>query len=374
MCRDRLTGKERLARIFNHQDIDRIPLWMLFPLRPWSLAVNVHAIPSYKEVTAVVLEKTDFIHRLNYSRPLLLNAHPDVVYNNTKPQDGFSMLEDCFTVRYKNRALTRGRTIVDDKVVVVPLVKEIEDLKFLMEIPYKMHIPDVSDYEDEVTLVGDRGIIAIMMSDPFGFLKHITSETDFPLFIYEEPEKISAFFDEIQRRNIEYYKWFLERDLGDIYWLDGSEYIAPPFLGPDFFGKYGVKYLSEIVNLVRSYGKKSMIHCHGKVGRILEHFRTINMDSLHPIEPPPMGDTTLRNAREILGPDKILTGNIEYGDLVLGHTEDDITAMALDIIEESKKGPIVMAISGSPTLNPLPPEAARNHLRLIETVLTKGFY
>jgi uroporphyrinogen-III decarboxylase len=123
-----------------------------------------------------------------------------------------------------------------------------------------------------------------------------------------------------------------------------------------------------------SYGKKSIIHCHGKIGRVLQYFKTIGMDALHPLEAPPMGDTTLQKAREILGKDTVFIGNIQYGDLFFGHTEEEIESMALDIIADSHKGPIIMAVTGSPTVDPLPSPAERNYLRIIETCLTKGFY
>jgi uroporphyrinogen-III decarboxylase len=363
--KDRLTGKERLTRIFNHQDIDRIPIWMLFPLKPWRLAVNTHDIPSYAEVNRIAMEKTDIIHRMNFLNLPLSNAHPDVVY--TQHEKGRA-------IQYKDKKLQSEIKMVDGKVVKIPLVKSIDDLDFLIEIPFKLNVPDISSYEDDMALLGDRGIPSIMISDPISVLKHLTDETEFPMLLYEEQERVTVFFDEIQRRTIEYCRFFLEKDLGDIYWLDGSEYIAPPFMAPSFFEKWEVKYLSELVKLVRGYGKKSMIHCHGKIGKILPHFKTIGMESLHPLEAPPMGDTSLRNARAILGPDTIFVGNVQYGDLFFGYTEDQIEAMALDIIEESRKGPIIMAITGSPSVDPLPPQAARNHLRLIETCLTKGFY
>jgi hypothetical protein len=338
--RDQLNGKERLTRIFNNQDIDRIPVWMLFPLKPWSLAVNVHAIPSYERLNHIIFDRTDIIHRINFLHLPLCGTHHKL----------------------------------DKKSAGTPLVKYAGDLDAILEKPFQLQAPDIKNYEEDLAALGDRGIPCIMLSDPVGFLKPLVGETEFPMLLYEEQDRVSAFFDEIHRRAIEYYKWFLERNLGDVYWLDGAEYIVPPFMSPSFFEKWTIKYQSDLVRLIRSYGKKTIIHCHGKIGRVLRHFKTIGMEALHPIEAPPMGDTTLKHAREILGAETVFIGNIQYGDLFFGHTEEEIEAMTLDIIEESRRGPVILAVTGSPTVDPLPPQAERNYMRIIETCLTKGFY
>ena len=87
-----------------------------------------------------------------------------------------------------------------------------------------------------------------------------------------------------------------------------------------------------------------------------------------------MGDVTLRQARAALGPDTIFVGNLQYSDLFHGFTEEEIEAKTLDIIAESHNGPIILSVSASPIVEDLPPHAARNYLRVIETCLTHGRY
>ena len=48
---------------------------------------------------------------------------------------------------------------------------------------------------------------------------------------------------------------------------------------------------------------------------VLEEFKEIGMDMLHPIEAPPMGDCTLTQAREVLGENVVFVGNVQVGDI-----------------------------------------------------------
>ncbi len=360
-----LTGKERLTRIFNRQEIDRIPVWMLFPGKPWNLAANVFESPSYEQVNRVIYSQTDIIDRLNYQNRLFLNAHPSVVEH----QEGARR-----SVTYKDKTFQSDTVIENGRKVVIPLCKSIEDLETILEFPFQLDVPDTTTYDADVAALGDRGVPCIMEPGPLTFTHSVFDETEFAIVNYTEQKRMKACMDELQRRCLAYYKQFLERGLGDIYWIDGCEYVLPPTLGPQFFSYYATEYYRQLVDLVRSYGKKSMIHSHGCVGSVLKEFKEIGMDSIHPLEPPPMGDVTLAQAREVLGPDTILVGNIEYSDLFHGFSEDEIAQKTLDIIEESRKGPVILAISASPIVEELPPNAARNYLRIIETCLTQGWY
>ena len=68
-----------------------------------------------------------------------------------------------------------------------------------------------------------------------------------------------------------------------------------------------------------------MIHCHGKLGEVLNSLAAIGADSHHPIEGPPMGNCTLTQAWEVLGKEAIIAGNIQLGDL-WSKTEDEMIA------------------------------------------------
>lgn len=64
-------------------------------------------------------------------------------------------------------------------------------------------------------------------------------------------------------RTYHLYKYLLERDVGEVFFLVGAEFAGPPLVSPDKFSELCVKYVKGIVDLIRSYGKKSILHYHG---------------------------------------------------------------------------------------------------------------
>ncbi len=360
-----MTGKERLTRILNGRPVDRIPVWMLFPGKKWNLAADVFSHPSYAALNRVVYQQTDIIDRLQYPHRLFLNAHPAV----EELRDG-----KRFTVRYKDKSFTRDTVRENGRTIVTPLCETIDDLETILSFPFKLDTPDTSGYDADVAALGDRGIPCVMQPGPLTFTHDVFGETDYALVNFTEKSRMQACIDELNRRCLAYYRLFLERGLGDLYWIDGCEYILPPMLPPAFFHDFAAAPYKALCDLVREYGKKSIIHSHGRMGTVLDGFRHIGMDALHPLEPPPMGDVTIPEARAALGRDTVFVGNIQYSDLFHGFTEDEIAEKTMDLIRESQKGPIIVAISASPIVEDLPPHAARNYMRVIETCLTHGRY
>ena len=87
-----------------------------------------------------------------------------------------------------------------------------------------------------------------------------------------------------------------------------------------------------IVDLIRSYGKKSILHYHGQLYDVLDGMKQIGPDALHTIEAPPVGNCTIAQAREELG-DMILIGNVQYDDLA-HQSREEIAAQVRAAVAE----------------------------------------
>jgi uroporphyrinogen-III decarboxylase len=76
-----------------------------------------------------------------------------------------------------------------------------------------------------------------------------------------------------------------------------------------------------ICDLIHNAGCHIWMHCHGRVGKLLERFMDMGIDVLNPIEPPPLGDVTLKQAVKIIGKGMGLEGNIEIQTLLMDSRE-----------------------------------------------------
>ncbi|HML48952.1 MAG TPA: hypothetical protein PKE04_19600, partial [Clostridia bacterium] len=172
-----LTSKERLARLFSRQPIDRIPMWMLFPSRKWHLAADVFDHPSYKELTRVIHDETDHVCRMSFPTGFLLNAHPDVHDRREGKRH---------TVRYKDKVFVSDTIVHNDHSEVIPLCKSLEDLETLLELPFEMCQADTSSYAEEIAALGDRGLPCIMVPGPLSMTRAVFSETEFTILYATE--------------------------------------------------------------------------------------------------------------------------------------------------------------------------------------------
>ena len=78
------------------------------------------------------------------------------------------------------------------------------------------------------------------------------------------------------------------------------------------------------------------------------------------LEPPPLGDTILSDAKRRIGDRVCLIGNIQYDDLARG-TEESIERLVAEAIEQGAPGGgFILSPCASPYEQPLPPQAARN--------------
>lgn len=367
-----LTSRERLRRLFNSEGIDRVPIWLLFPYFPSRSYADIWENPSYRPILRKVYDCTDIIERRHFDMGFCFNAHPDIHCEFHQSIEGESTVSKR-SIRYADVELRSSVTKGENGSFVEPFAKKIDDLERLLVMPYRHAEPQVDWFYKEQEEFGQRGLMAADLGDPLSIFHGLCSETDFVLWCYEETRKVMDFLDAISARTMSAYRFLLERGIADLYWISGSEFACPPMLPPEYFDRLVVRYTKPLVGLVRSYGKKTMIHCHGKIGTVLNGLAAIGADSHHPIEGPPMGDCTLSQARQVLGERTILAGNIQLGDLWSAN-EEEMEGLVRRTMEEGKQYPFILSITGGPSAPQVDARVKKNYLRIIETALEAGRY
>lgn len=62
-----------------------------------------------------------------------------------------------------------------------------------------------------------------------------------------------------------------------------------------------MKVDSKGLNVIHDAGRLAWVHCHGKMNPVLDRFIEMGVDCLNPVEPPPMGDILLSDAKRRAG-------------------------------------------------------------------------
>ncbi len=81
------------------------------------------------------------------------------------------------------------------------------------------------------------------------------------------------------------------------------------------FDEFVFPHDKAVIDLIHEAGGRVWVHCHGRMGPVLERFVAMGVDVLNPLEPPPMGDITPEEAFQRIGDRMGVDGNIETHDL-----------------------------------------------------------
>jgi len=361
-----LTSKERLIRLFQGKDIDRVPIWLLFPFHPIGCYVDVYKIPCYRPVLdAVEKYGVDILDRRNFNTGFCFSSSSEIerMQEHIVERDKVIIKDKII---YKDIVLEQEKTLMGNRSQITkPVVREIDDLEKVLSLPYEPPRPDFSKFFKEKEELGDRGLMMVDIGDPLGVLYSLCSIEQFCIWSLQERGKLIHFLDVVYERVLDMYKYLLENGIGPVYFIVGAEFAGPPMVSPSYFNELCARYVKGIVDLIRSYGMWSIVHYHGNLGKILEGIKYINPDGLHTIEAPPVGDCTILEAREALG-DMILIGNIQYDDLS-SLEESEISELVKEILREGMTGRFILSPTAGPYESYISPKMQRNYIALIET-------
>ena len=366
-----MTSRERLTRLFNSQEIDRVPIWLLAPYYRYSTYADIYNIPCYEKVVALINKYCDTFARRGYPFGFCRNANPEIKDERYQENDGGNIRE-VHKISYKNFSLKRWVSRGPKGTEVKYFLDDISELDKILDIPYVPGKPDISAYQDDKADLGDKGLMMADIGDPLGPIHGLMSPEFFSMATITDYEAMLTFIDVMYERYLENYRYLLERDIGEVFFIVGTEFAGPPLVSPAKFNEMSTRYVKGLVDLIREFGKKSIIHFHGNLFQILDGMKTINPDGLHTIEAPPIGDCTLAQAREALG-NMILIGNIQYDDLTRKEPEE-IDAMVKEAMDQAKSGRFIL----SPTAGPYEPVISEkmqdNYVAFVEAGMKYGKY
>ncbi len=197
---------------------------------------------------------------------------------------------------------------VIEKILSTEYLRPENNPEFIKDINHFCDIQDKHNTENE--------FCAVVINNPLSFLAANTDPVDMSLWTVLERDEVNRYIKEMTRRISEYADFMLDSyDMNCIFILGGSEYGIPPLMSPVDFEEFVFQNDKQIIDVLHSYGKKVLIHCHGKIAEFVSRFIQMGGDGIHPLEPVgPTGDCDIRDIKEKYGRDICLVGNIQYND------------------------------------------------------------
>jgi uroporphyrinogen-III decarboxylase len=224
------------------------------------------------------------------------------------------------TIRIGGRTLsstTRRDPSVDTIWTTEHLLKSTDDLNAYLELPEEFFAEqvDVAKLIEEDAKVGDRGIVMVDTEDPLCAAASLFRMEDFLTVALTEPVLFHRLLDKLSGPLYARTDHVSEAFPGHLWRIYGPEYAAEPFLPPRLFKEYVVRYTEPMVRAIHKHGGFARVHCHGRIGAILDLICEMGADATDPIEPPPHGDVSLEYVRRKYGERLVLFGNIELSDI-----------------------------------------------------------
>jgi uroporphyrinogen decarboxylase len=156
--------------------------------------------------------------------------------------------------------------------------------------------------------------------------------------------------------------------VGGIWINDDMGHNTNTLVNPRLFRKYIFPYYREIKRMTAARGLPMLLHSDGRITRILRELAEIGFNGIHPIDPNCMD---IQEAREIVGPNVCLIGNLSLTYPLGFGTPEQVAAETAALIRKMAPGGGYCLSSGNSIPDYIPYE---NWKAMRDTALQVGVY
>ena len=365
-----MTNRERLFAVLEGRRPDRVPIWLLFPYHRTSYYVDVRTNPCYRAIFELSRRCAVMLDRRNLSCPLWTSEVE--VRHAALEENGWSVKR--MTVAHHGRTLVAETRRRADECIVKKLIGNEDELDVFLTLPIltgRAEIeaalaPQLPAYAAErAEFPREYGAMMLDLGEPIGALYQHANLTEYPIWSLTRDAEIRAWLERVQQRCRVIYRFCLERDLAEVYFLVGSELASPPMVSRATFQQWIVPHAQELIAMIHAHGCKVIQHYHGQIKEILPDFLTMAPDALHTIEAPPTGNCTFSEAFSIVGDAIALIGNIQY-DCFRSCTPDEMRAAVKAVLDECRGRRLILSPTAGPYEETLSERQIENYLAFIQ--------
>ena len=312
---------------------------------------NIYNSPTWRPLLQLAEEKTDIIRMKSAVRQHSHEAW-DISGKNSSLniRDEFFKIEQYIkdgskftktTVNVAGRtltSLTRRDPGLDTIWTLEHLLKSTDDIKAYLQLPdevFQENI-DVTHLVKDDQAIGNKGIIMVDTEDPICAVASLFSMEDFTIFAFTENNLYHQMLEKVSRYIHKRTEKVAKEFPGHLWRIYGPEYVTEPYLPPQLFDEYVVRYTGPMVEMIEKNKGFARIHSHGKIKNILDYIVRMGASAIDPIEPPPQGNVELSYVRENYGKDLVLFGNIEIVDVENTPNEDFKKIVSQSLIDGTK--------------------------------------
>ncbi|MGE5583095.1 MAG: uroporphyrinogen decarboxylase family protein [Bacillota bacterium] len=174
--------------------------------------------------------------------------------------------------------------------------------------------------------VGDSVSVHAEISSPFTQLMELLDYSTALMSLVDDPEKCQAILDALTEGSIAFGKLQVSRGIDAV--VISSPFAGSGFISPAFYRKFVLPYEKRIVGSLKETGVFVYTHTCGSIGDRLPLMAETGVDGIECLDPPPIGDTDLAEAKALLGNRLFIKGNIDPVNTMLTKKPAEVRADA----------------------------------------------
>lgn len=217
---------------------------------------------------------------------------------------------------------------------------------------------------------GEEVSIHSEIFSPFTQLLELMDYTQGLMALLDDPGKVKACLEALTRGAIALGRGQAARGVDAV--LISSAFAGAGFISPDHYREFVLPYEKKVIEGIRSeFDVPVYTHTCGQIGDRLELIRATGTLGIDTLDPPPLGNVELADAKERIGSQLFIKGNLDAVNVMLKGTPQKVLEEARRCLEVAASGGGYILSSACSIAPHSPPD---NVMKLYEAVERFGIY
>ncbi len=250
-----------------------------------------------------------------------------------------------------------------DEIVLENLPEEIDYIPVSGGLHFKIDLNNKFEIFDLIyDKVGDEFSIHGEITSPFDYLLDLLGYENALMALIENPDKCKSILQKFTEGISRLASEMCDKKIDAI--KISSPFAGAGFISPEFYKEFVLPFESQIIKTIKDKGKFVYIHTCGAINDRLELMIESGTSGLECLDPKPLGDVDLIDAKKRLGKNAFIKGNIDSVNTLLYGDESKIYNDVKEIIEIGKQGSGFI-LSTACSIAPLVPKENIKSLKLL---------
>jgi uroporphyrinogen decarboxylase len=338
-----LTPRERMLRVLQRQEPDRVPHfeWLV------DRKVREAILPGCKD-------HNDFAVRVGHDAVLV-----DPIFKKTPLGDGRSLSEWGYVSR---------QTQEEHGIEVESPIQSPADFERYIP-PDPCEAPRYAAIEQALATYGDTHAVIVHLNDVFSLPRYLMGMENLLMAIVTEPDLVQALVDMSVDLNLKMAREIVVRGAQFVYTGDDVASNTGPLMSPRHFRKLFYPGLCRVMGGYKELGLTVIKHTDGNLWPILDMIVGSGIDCLDPLDP--QAGMDIADVKAKYGDRIALKGNVDCAHLMTFGTPEETSEATREALRKGMPGGGFICSSSNSIHSGVKPE---NYAAMMRTIRAEGRY